>query len=253
MVAMRETVGLMPESCDLLVFAAHPDDAELCAGGLLAKTAARGGRTAVVDLTRGELGSLGTPEVRAEEAAAAASVLGLTTRLNLGFADGGVADTDENRRKIVQVVRELRPAVIVGPPLEDHHPDHTATAELLRGSFYLCGIRKYLPELPPHKPRALLHHFASRAMRPDLVVDITPVFEQRMEAVRCYGSQFGAKQDGEFALRIASEGFLDSIEATLKYFGSLIGVPYGEPFTSATPVPVDDLVGLYGSEPWKDG
>ena len=242
----------MLEPCDLVVFSAHPDDAELCAGGLLAKAAAQGSRTAIVDLTRGELGSLGTPEIRTQEGQEAARVLGVSERLNLDLADGHITDNDETRRRIVKAVRELKPTVIVGPPLEDHHPDHIATAELLRRSFYLCGIRKYLPEVPPHKPRALLHHFSSRAMKPDLVVDVSSHFEQRMEAVRCYRSQFAAKQDGKFALRIASKDFLDSIEATLKYFGSLIGVPYGEPFTSATPVPVEDVLSLYGSEPWKD-
>lgn len=245
----------MPEPCDLVAFAAHPDDAELCAGGLLAKTAASGRRTAIVDLTRGELGSLGTPETRVAEADEAARVLGVSERINLGLADGRLVDDDTHRSRIVRTIRELRPTVVVGPPLEDHHPDHIATAELLRRSFYLCGIRKYLPEIPAHKPRALLHHFSSRPLKPDLVVDVTEHFEQRMAAVRCYRSQFTENQDGGesgVALRIASKSFLDSIAATLKYFGSLIGVPYGEPFTTAVPLPVDDPVQLFGKEPWKD-
>lgn len=244
----------MAEPCDLVVFGTHPDDAELCAGGLLAKTAASGRRTAIVDLTRGELGSLGTPEIRSEEAAAAARVLGVSHRINLELRDGHVADSDANRERVVRIVRELKPTVIVGPPLEDHHPDHIATAEMLRRSFYLCGIRKYLPDVPAHKPRALLHHFSSRPLKPDLVVDVSEFFEQRMEAVRCYRSQFTENQDGADGptLRIASKGFLDSIEATLKYFGSLIGAPYGEPFTTAVPLPVDDPVALFGKEPWKD-
>lgn len=240
------------EICDLLVFGAHPDDAELCVGGLLAKTAEQGRRTAVVDLTRGELGSLGTPEIRANEASAAAKVLGLSRRIQLGLPDGGVEDTIENRRAIVRVVRELRPRVVVGPPVDDHHPDHVATAHLLRNSFYLCGIKKFEADLPPHKPGALLHHFSSRAMTPDLVVDVTETFEKRMEAVRCYQSQFGARQEEGSALRIASKDFLGSIEATLKYFGSLIGKAYGEPFTTALPLPVQDVVGLFEHEPWKD-
>lgn len=239
-------------ACDLLVFGAHPDDAELCTGGLLAKTAAQGRRTAVVDLTRGELGSLGTPEIRAKEAGAAAKVLGLSRRIQLGLPDSGVEDTIENRRAIVRIVRELRPQVVVGPPVEDHHPDHVATAHLLRNSFYLCGIRKFEPELPAHRPGALLHHFSSRAMTPDLIVDVSEVLEQRMEAVRCYQSQFGARQEEGSTLRIASKDFMSSIEATLKYFGSLIGKPYGEPFTTAGPLPVEDVVGLFGHEPWKD-
>ncbi len=238
--------------CDVLVFAAHPDDAELCCGGLLAKTARQGRRAAVVDLTRGELGSLGTPEIRAREAAAAADVLGLAERRNLELPDGAIRDTDDYRGLIVRAVRELRPRVVICPPLLDHHPDHMGVSQLVRQSFYLCGIGKYLPELAPWKPKALLYHFSSRVIPPQLVVDITAVFEQRMEAVRCYQSQFAAGQPKDFPLRIAAAGFLESIEATLKYYGSLIGVAYGEPYTSELPLPVDDLAGLFETEPWKD-
>ncbi len=239
-------------ACDLVVFAAHPDDAELCCGGLLLVTAQKGRRTAVVDLTRGETGSLGTPEIREQEAAAAAKVLRLTRRINLGLPDGRLRDTDEYRQKIVRVIRELRPRVVVAPQLDDHHPDHMAVHELVERSFYLCGIRKYLPELPPHRPRALLYHLSSRPIRPQMVVDISAVIDQRMQAVRCYESQFGARQDKGFPVRIAAEKFVDSIQASLMYFGSLIGVTYGEPYTSDAPLPVADPVGLFEVEPWKD-
>ncbi|MBI1355617.1 MAG: bacillithiol biosynthesis deacetylase BshB1 [Acidobacteria bacterium] len=243
----------MSEStCDLVVFAAHPDDAELCCGGTLALSAAQGRRVAVVDLTRGELGSLGDADTRAREAAAAAEVLGLHRRLNLGLPDGAVRDTDANRARVVAVLRELRPQVVIAPPFEDHHPDHMGTADLVRQSFYLSSIRKFQPELPPWKPRTLLHHWGSRTFSPQLVVDVSSVFEKRMQAVRCYESQFGARQESEFALRISSQNFLASIEATLKYFGSLIGVAYGEPYRSELPLPAGDLVGLFGVEPWKD-
>ena len=241
-----------PAPCELVVFSAHPDDAELCAGGLLAKTGRQGRRAAVVDLTRGELGSLGTAETRSREAAAAAEILGLAERRNLDLPDGGIRDTEENRRLVVRAIRELRPRVVVCPPVVDHHPDHMGVAELVRQSFYLSRIGKYLPELPPWRPKALLHHFGSRVMQPQIVVDVTEVFETKMRAVRCYESQFAAGQSGEFALRIASGRFLESIEATLKYYGSLIGVAYGEPFTSELPLPVVDLVGLFEIEPWKD-
>ncbi|MEZ5365763.1 MAG: bacillithiol biosynthesis deacetylase BshB1 [Bryobacterales bacterium] len=242
----------MSDPCDIIVFAAHPDDAELCCGGLLAKAALQGRRAAVVDLTRGELGSLGTPEIRASEAAAAGKVLGLADRRNLGLPDGAIRDTDENRRLIVQTIRELRPQIVLCPPAVDHHPDHMGVAELVRQSFYLCGIRKFLPELPPWKPKTLLHYFGSRPMNPQLVVDISAVFDVKMSAVRCYESQFASSQPADFPLRIASGRFLESIEATVKYYGSLIGVAYGEPFTSELPLPIDDLTGLFGIEPWKD-
>ena len=237
---------------DLVVFAAHPDDAELCCGGLLLNTVRSGRTTAIVDLTRGELGSLGTPEQRTKEAEAAAQSLRLTHRVNLNIPDGYVRDTDDNRKAVVRAIRQLRPQLVVAPPLDDHHPDHMGTADLLRQSFYLCGIKNYLPELPPHRPRALLHHMSTRPMNPQVVVDISEVIQQRMDAVRCYKSQFGVKQESNFPVRIASGKFLESIEAALKYFGSLIGVAYGEPYTSELPIPATDLVGLFDIEPWKD-
>ncbi len=239
-------------ACELVVFAAHPDDAELCCGGLLLNTARRGRTTAVVDATRGELGSLGTPEIRATEAAAAAKALGLTRRINLGIPDGHVRDTDENRLLVVRTIRELKPQLVIAPPAEDHHPDHMGLADLVRQSFYLCGIKNYLPDVPPHRPRALLHHMGSRPLDPQVVVDISDVIEGRMAAVRCYQSQFGQPQNGDFPIRIASKRFLESFEASFKYFGSLIGVAYGEPYTSALPLPSTDLVGLFDIKPWKD-
>ncbi len=232
---------------DLAVFSAHPDDAELCCGGLLLLAAEQGRRTAVVDLTRGELGSLGTPEIREQEAAEAAEALRLTKRLNLGLPDGHLHDTDDNRKQIVRVIRELRPTLLIAPPREDHHPDHMAVAELMRQSFYLCSIRKYLPELPPWRPKALLHHMGSRHTTPKFVVDISRVIDRRMEAVRCFDSQFGSPQPG-FPVRIASERFLDSIQADLGHYGSLIGAAYGEPYDSEVPLAVSDLVSLFSSE-----
>ena len=213
---------------DLVVFSAHPDDAELCCGGLLLLCAEQGRRTAVVDLTRGELGSLGTPEIREQEAGEAAGVLRLTKRCNLGVPDGHIRDTDENREQIVRVVQELRPTLVIAPPREDHHPDHMGLAELVRQSVYLCSVRKYLPASPPWRPKALLHHMGSRHQTPKFVVDISSVIDRRLEAVRCYRSQFDSPQEG-FPVRIASERFLDSIQASLAHYGSLIGVAYGEP------------------------
>jgi bacillithiol biosynthesis deacetylase BshB1 len=253
---LSEPSPILPESteaCELVVVVAHPDDAELCAGGLLISAARRGWRTAVVDLTRGELGSLGTVATRAEEASAAARVLGLSRRINLGLPDGAVRDTDENRLKVVLVVRELRPRILVTHPREDHHPDHMGAAELVRQSFYLCGIRKFAPEMPPWRPRGLLYTLGSRARRPDLIFNISDVIKERMKAVRCYRSQFEAApgEDSDFAVRIASDGFLEGHRASLKHWGSLIGAAYGEPYSSEAPLSITDPAALFASEPWK--
>jgi bacillithiol biosynthesis deacetylase BshB1 len=238
--------------CELLVITAHPDDAELCTGGLLLTVAGRGWRTAVADLTRGELGSLGTPEIRAYEANAASEILGVSRRLNLELPDGGVRDTDDARKKIVRLVRELRPRIVVTHSLEDHHPDHMGAAQLVKQSFYLCGIRKYLPELPPWRPHGLLYAFSSRMARPGIILDISDVIERRMEAVLCYRSQFEAEPEPGFSVRIASSLFLESHRASLKHWGSLIGAAFGEPYVSEAPIAVSDPTFLFGSEPWKN-
>ena len=245
----------MPDStttCDLLVFAAHPDDAELSCGGLLLLSAKQGRKTGVIDLTRGEMGSLGTPDLRVQEADAAAKVLGLSVRRNLGLPDGHLRDCDEYREIIVRIIRELRPQIIIGPPPEDHHADHMALSQLLRQSFFFSGVRKYLPELDPWRPKALLQHYSSRPIEPKCIVDITEVIEERFEAIRCYKSQFDVPQPKDFPIRLASSGFLDSIRSSLMHYGAMIGVPYGEPYKSETPLPVGDLVGLFSHEPWKD-
>jgi bacillithiol biosynthesis deacetylase BshB1 len=235
---------------DLVVFAAHPDDAELSTGGLLLVAASRGWRTGIVDLTRGELGTLGTPEIRAREAEAAARVLGLSVRRNLGLPDGRLHDCDEFRLEIVRAVRELRPRLVIAPPRQDHHPDHMAAAELVRQSFYLTGIAKYCPELPPWRPRGLFHYAGGNAIAPTLVVDVSAVIEKRREAIRCYASQFQSLPAGA-PPRIAAPFFLDSVDGHLRHFGSRIGVPFGEGYVSDTPLPVADPVGLFTRQPWQ--
>jgi len=245
----------MPENlqpCDLVVFVAHPDDAELTSGGLLLVSRNKGWKTAVVEMTRGELGTRGTPEIRARECEAAARVLGLTVRANLGFPDGGVRDSDDARRAVVRTIRALRPRVVVAPPWnDDHHPDHLGTGDLLRKSFYLSGIRKFVSELDPHRPRALVHYMGTRVRRPTFVVDVSSVMEERRAAVACHASQVGPPGPGEPPTRIGHPDFLSAVDARLKHYGWMIGVPYGEPFTMDTPFPVTDLVGLLEIDPWR--
>jgi hypothetical protein len=162
-----------------------------------------------------------------------------------------VRDTDANRALVVRALRELRPQVVIAPPFEDHHPDHMGVADLVRQSFYLCGIRKFQPA-----DAAVEAEDAAAPLGLAAVLAATgggrlsAVFEQRMRAVRCYQSQFGARQEEGFPLRIAAKGFLESIEATLKYFGSLIGVAYGEPYRRVAAAG-GDLVGLFGVEPME--
>src|SRR2546425_1204071 len=169
--------------CDIVAFTAHPDDMELNCGGTLALSARQGWKTCAVDFTRGELSTRGDPETRATEAEAAAKVLGLACRLNLGLPDGHLHDTDENRKTVVHLLRSLRPRVVLAPPLWDHHPDHVAVGTLLSMSYYLAGVAKYLPGEEPWRPSGLLHYHGSRAAIPSIVVDITSVYESRREAI----------------------------------------------------------------------
>ncbi len=238
------------EPVDLVVFAAHPDDAELNCGGLLLISKLRGWKTAIVDATQGELGSLGTAELRREEAEQAARCLQLNSRFNLGFPDGDVRDTQENRQTVISIIRKLQPKLVIAPPRDDHHPDHSALGQLIERSFYLTGIKKLCPEIPTHRPNALLFHGGTRPFEPDAVVDVTPVIEKRKEAILCFQSQFKPKEEAS-GIRIASDYFMDSVEGRLRYFGSLIGVPFGEPYTSLNPLPVKDLVAQFEEEPWK--
>lgn len=237
--------------CDIAAFCAHPDDMELNCGGTLALSEKQGWRTGAVDFTRGELSTRGTPEDRQKEAAAASGVLGLSCRVNLDLPDGHLQDTDENRKQVVRVLRLMRPRVVIAPPLQDHHADHAAVGTILSHSVYLSGVAKYLPGLEPWRPRALLHYLGSRPAIPAVVVDISSVFELRMEATRCYRSQFYQSDSSEAPTRISHPEFLQGIEGKARTFGAFIGVTFGEAYTTEEPVPVTDLVTLYSKEPWE--
>jgi bacillithiol biosynthesis deacetylase BshB1 len=239
--------------CDIVAFTAHPDDLELNASGTLALAVEEGWTAAAVDFTRGELSTRGTPEARAREAEAAARILGLSVRLNLGLPDGGLRDTDENRARVVRLLRRLRPRVVIAPPLLDHHADHMGVAEIVSRSVYLAGVEKYAPGEEPWRPRALLHYLGSRAAVPTLVVDVTRVYEKRLAAIHCFESQFFRAGSTERATRISHPRFLDAVDGAARRYGALIGCPYGEAYTSAEPVAVRDVVALFAAAPREDG
>lgn len=207
--------------------------------------AERGYRTGILDLTRGELGTRGTPEQRAQEAAAAALVLGLTHRESLGLPDGQVADDDAQRRALVTVLRRLRPAVVILPYPTGRHPDHVAASALGRSASFLAGIAKFAPGTEPAKPRKILYASAYRDhdSRASFVVDVTPVIQKKMTAVRCYGSQFDGRDEGGELFRTGRD-FYTSVEQRAAHYGSLVQVPYGEPFVTLEPLAIDDLVTL---------
>lgn len=235
------------EPVDVLAIAAHRDDVELTCGGTLVRCSDAGRRTAVLDLTRGEMGSRGTAEARAEEAERAARVMGLSVRLDAGLPDADLRNDRASRERLVRFVRRLRPDVVVLPFREGRHPDHRVTSELGRDACYLAGLARYAPEegVEPHRPRKVVYALAYREdpVKPTFVVDVTEQFDRKMEAVRCYGSQFdGAEAAGE--IFPTGQRLYDLVETQCRHYGSLIRRPYGEPFWTEETVLVDDVTEL---------
>jgi N-acetylglucosamine malate deacetylase 1 len=235
---MSETYGV-----DVLAFGPHPDDVELFCGGLLASMAARGYRTGIIDLTRGEKSSRGTPETRAEETATASRALGLSLRENLGLPDGWVNpwagfESPEPERtrtaavsRVVEVLRRLRPELVIVPWEEERHPDHEATSALVTRALFFSGVRKFdtEPTGAPFTPRQVLYYPLRHLAEPSFVVDVTSVYEQKRAAVRCYASQVQPRPDAPPTL-VGSPLSLSSLEARDAFYGAQVGVAYGEPY-----------------------
>jgi len=237
---------------DVLALAAHPDDVELCAGGTMCLLADQGYTTGVVDFTRGELGTRGTPEGRMNEAAAAAEILGLSARENLGIPDGDIQNTKENQRKVIRAVRRYRPHIVLTTAEKVRHPDHGAATQLSVDALFYSGLAKVetfeddgTPQ-EPWRPHHVLHYMQALDFEPTFVVDVSSVWERRMRALLAYESQFhqpGAEGDDGPQTYISNPGFLAWVEARARVYGYRIGADFGEPFLYRHgPVGVDDLM-----------
>lgn len=236
----------MSPPLDVLAVMAHPDDAELLCGGSLAKSAAAGERVGILDLTAGEMGSAGTPDLRAREAAKAAGALGVAVRLCAGLPDARLENTDEARRVVATHLRSLRPRIVVTHWRVGRHRDHRIASELVRDACFLAGLRKLDAEGEPFRPHKLVYATAFRedAGPPDFVVDITRQMDAKLDAIRAYGSQFeGVSSLGE-VFPGGDRPILDQIEAQCAHYGSLIRVPYGEPFRVDEALAVETLGAL---------
>ena len=230
---------------DILAIAAHRDDVELTCGGTLIKAAALGRRTAILDLTAGETGTRGSADLRASEANRAAEILGLQARENLGLPYAGIVNTPETRAALARAIRRFAPRVVIAPAPRGRHPDHRVTAELVRDAAFVAGLAKVAPEVPKHRPHKVLHTLAYREdyEKPTFVVDVTDEFERKLEAVRCYGSQFdGVTQAGEVYPN--GEPLYDIVRHQAAHYGSLIRSRYGEPFYTTETMRVDDVAAL---------
>jgi bacillithiol biosynthesis deacetylase BshB1 len=228
---------------DLLAIAAHPDDVELTCGGTLVKAARAGYRTGIIDLTRGEMGTRGTPQTRAAEAAAAAEVMGVSERLNAGLPDAGVHNSDESRQILVPLIRRLKPRVVILPFPVGRHPDHRVGSELARDACFLSGLKNYPAKGEVHKPEKILYALAYREdpVKPSFVVDIADDFETKLQAIRCYASQFDAV-DSAGEIFPTGQQLYDLVQTQNAHYGSLIRTAYGEPFMTHETVRVDDVV-----------
>lgn len=242
--AMNEHVKIMP--ADVLAIGAHPDDVELGCGGLLAKLSRQGHRVVMLDLTRGELGSRGDAEARAGEAAAAARILGVAGRDNAGLPDGGLANTTEQQRVIIPFIRKYRPQAILTLMAPDRHPDHAAAHALGRDANYYAGLQRIDTQQTPWRaPRIFYFHpYTEFAGVPPCVIDISDVFDVKIEALKAYASQFHNPDYPGPPTFIASKEFWDGIETRARFWGARIGTTYGEPLYADGPVPLETLPGM---------
>lgn len=235
---------------DILVLAAHPDDAELACSGTILSHVGQGKKVGVVDLTRGELGTRGTVEIRRREALDSAEILGLSVRENLELADGFFQNDRPHQLKVASAIRSYQPEIILTNAISDRHPDHGRAAELVKDACFLAGLRKVdtydrkgnLQE--PWRPNQLYHFIQDQYIVPNLIVDITPFWEKKVASIRAFSSQFYNPESHEPATYISSRAFMDSITARAMEMGHYIGVQYAEGFTTVRHIGVKSLFDL---------
>lgn len=234
---------------DILVIAAHPDDAELSCSGTIASHVARGFKVGILDLTQGEMGTRGTPAIRLEESEAASKILGLSARENLGFADVFFTEDREHQVAIARIIRKYQPDIVLANAVTDRHPDHGKGGSLATKACFVSGLRMLETdwEGKPQeawRPRAVYHYIQNNYIEPDFVVDITAFWETKKASIMAFKSQFFDPESKEPESFISSPDFMDFIEARAKEFGHKISVRYGEGFTVERVVGVDNLFNL---------
>lgn len=229
---------------DILVLAAHPDDAELGCGGTILKHVAMGHKVGVVDFTRGELGTRGTPETREKEAADSAKILGLSVRENLGLPDGFFVNEREHQLEVVKAIRKYQPDIILANARYDRHPDHGRGSDLAFEAGFLSGLTKISTGQAPWRPKVMYHYIQSQLMTPDFVVDVSDFWEKKLEAIRAFKTQFHDPNSKEPDTFISSPAFMKLVESRGHEFGHGIGVKYGEGYTVRRYIGVKALTDL---------
>ena len=232
---------------DILVFASHPDDAELGAGGTIAKEVSRGKKVGIVDLTQGELGTRGSAEIRAREAARSAEILGLAVRENMGFADGFFVNDRQHQMELIRIIRKYRPKIVLANAVEDRHIDHARGSKLVSDACFLSGLVRISTQddkgvaQEAWRPKLVYHYIQWKNLEPDFVVDITGFIEQKKEAIMAYSSQFYDPRSKEPQTPISSKNFTDSVIYRARDLGRIVGVEYAEGFTVERYPAVDSL------------
>lgn len=222
---------------DVLAFGVHPDDVELSCSGTLLVEKGNGKRTGIIDLTEGELGTRGSAEIRYREAADAAMILGVDIRENLQLADGFFKNDESHQLKVIRVIRKYKPEIVICNAPEDRHPDHGRSAELVSDASFLSGLSKIETidnglVQEPWRPAYVLHYIQDRYLKPDFVIDISAVFEKKLEAIKAYKTQFYNPELNEPETYISTPDFLESVIYRYKMFGKMIGVKFAEGFIS---------------------
>jgi len=231
---------------DILVFAAHPDDVELAASGTVVKHIAQGKKVVIVDLTRGELGTRGSGELRDKEAEASGKILGIAARHNLDLGDGFFEINEDSLLAVVKMIRMYKPTIVICNSKWDRHPDHGRGGDLVSRAAFLSGLQKIETTISgvqqeKHRPNRVYKYIQDRWMKPDVVVDISEQMETKMKSILAFSSQFYDPESNEPETPISSKDFLDFVKGRAMQFGRLINVKYGEAFTVDTPLGIDDL------------
>src|SRR6185437_13399757 len=228
---------------DVLAIAAHPDDVEQTCGGTLLRMAEAGYSTGIIDLTAGDMGTRGSPEIRVEESHAAAAILRVSHRENLHFPDARLENSMAGRMTIAHRIRELRPKTVILPYWTGRHPDHYRCAEMCYEACFLAGLKKIDQYTEPHRPHKIIYSSLYANVTPTFVVDVTQQFERRMESLLAYRSQYGEVSEGATLFPDEQE-IRERLSATARFYGNLIGVKYGEPFVVKETMRVDDVVAM---------
>lgn len=234
---------------DILAIGAHPDDIELSCSGTIAKEVARGRKVGVLDLTRGELGTRGSAEIRDEEAAEASKILGLAVRENLKFKDGFFVNDEAHQMEIIKMLRKYKPEIVFCNAIDDRHIDHGKGSKLVSDACFLSGLRKIETNIDgedqdPWRPKHVYHYIQWKNLTPDIAVDITGFMDVKMKSVLAYKTQFFNKKSEEPSTPISSDNFLDSITYRARDLGRLIGTEYAEGFNVERYPAVDSIFDL---------